>query len=87
MRNRYCTGCGETFTQTHHLRNHRNTFRCGGRFLPAELREVYDRNRFLREQARREARVFEIFQIDPAIKWRRNINRNKLRVEHHLGRK
>lgn len=30
----FCTGCGDTFRQTHLLRAHRNTFRCGGEWLP-----------------------------------------------------
>lgn len=35
-RKAYCTGCGVTFPKIHNLRNHRNTDRCGGRFLPPE---------------------------------------------------
>lgn len=30
----FCTGCGDTFKQTHLLRAHRNTFRCGGQWKP-----------------------------------------------------
>lgn len=32
----YCTGCGFVFNKRHQLMNHRNTDRCGGRFLVAE---------------------------------------------------
>jgi hypothetical protein len=48
-RNRFCTGCGETFSKTHHLRNHRHSERCGGEYLPKEIRLIYNNNRLSRE--------------------------------------
>ncbi len=48
-RNRFCTGCGKTFSQTHLLRNHRRTDRCGGEFLPQFDRWVVDVKREQRE--------------------------------------
>jgi hypothetical protein len=35
-RKAYCTGCGNTFPKRHKLFNHRNSHRCGGRFLSPE---------------------------------------------------
>lgn len=87
-RNHYCTGCGETFTKTHFLRWHRGTNRCGGRFLPIELREVYDRNRELREaKLRAERTPAPRYQIDTTVKWKRNLLRNTRRIQHLLGGK
>jgi len=48
-RNRFCTGCGKTFSQTHLLRNHRRTDRCGGEFLPMGERWAIDVQREQRE--------------------------------------
>lgn len=36
MRRAYCTGCNTMFNGHHFLMNHRNTERCGGRFLSLE---------------------------------------------------
>lgn len=36
----YCTGCGKIFDKMHLMINHRRTFRCGGRFLPDDEREL-----------------------------------------------
>jgi len=52
----YCTGCGVTFPKMHLLRNHRNTFRCGGRFLPKDERRVLEVLRLEREEQFRLAR-------------------------------
>ena len=52
----YCTGCGVTFPKMHLLRNHRNSFRCGGRFLPADERRMVDVLRLEREDQLRQAR-------------------------------
>lgn len=54
----YCTGCGVTFEKRHLLMNHRNTFRCGGRFLPDEEREFLNKIRDEREALLRRDRVF-----------------------------
>lgn len=53
----YCNGCNITFFKTHTLINHRNTERCGGRFLTVEQREIVD---YLRQD--REERLREIVQ-------------------------
>ena len=92
-RNRYCTGCGETFTKTHFLYWHRNTNRCGGRFLPEELREVYDRNRHLREAKLRETRRVNsdnyrrATELDAGSKQQRNLGRNLRRQQRALSRR
>lgn len=36
----HCIGCGHTFDKMHLMKIHRNTQRCGGRFLPADEREL-----------------------------------------------
>lgn len=38
----YCNGCKLPFEGTRELLNHRSSFRCGGRFLPREEREILD---------------------------------------------
>ena len=48
-RNRFCTGCKKTFSQTHLLRNHRRTNRCGGDFLGMTERWLIDVRRERRE--------------------------------------
>src|SRR6266478_5732183 len=48
-RNRFCTGCEKYFSQTHLLRNHRRTDRCGGRFLTENERWFWDVKRDQRE--------------------------------------
>jgi hypothetical protein len=92
-RNRYCTGCGETFTKTHHMRNHRRSSRCGGQYLPEELREVYDRNRYLREaKAREERRVASnrnstSSKLDEGQRQQRNLGRDLRRCQKALSRR
>lgn len=39
----YCIGCGHTFKHIKDLFNHRNTERCGGRFLPQEERLLWEK--------------------------------------------
>jgi len=46
-RRAYCTGCGNTFNKMHHMINHRRTFRCGGRFLPEEEKDLLLLSNFL----------------------------------------
>jgi hypothetical protein len=38
----YCTGCGVVFDKMHLMINHRRTFRCGGRFLPTDERQLWN---------------------------------------------
>lgn len=40
-RTAYCNGCGDIFDMMHLLRIHRETQRCGGRFLPEEERILW----------------------------------------------
>lgn len=58
-RTQYCTGCGIIFESRVKLRNHRNTERCGGRFLPAEEFMHLMQVRKARETLEREIRVFK----------------------------
>lgn len=48
-RRAYCTGCGFTFTHMHLLRIHRDTEKCGGRFLSEAEREMLNKLRLERE--------------------------------------
>jgi len=48
-RNRFCVGCEKMFSQTHLLRNHRRTDRCGGRFLETYKRWIVEVKRDQRE--------------------------------------
>lgn len=63
-RKAYCTGCGVTFEKKHLLRNHRNTFRCGGRFLSEAEMLVLNKLRFEREALLRRERMFDKLEDD-----------------------
>ncbi len=68
-RNRFCTGCGKTFSQTHLLRNHRRTDRCGGRFVSLTQRWLIDVKREQRET------------MDRTIRW--EVERDKNSNHYH----
>lgn len=68
-RNRFCTGCGKTFSQTHLLRNHRRTDRCGGKFLSMNERWAVDVQREQREA------------IDRIMRW--EVERDKRSNDYH----
>ena len=56
----YCTGCGITFSKMHLMIYHRNTRRCGGRFLPPAEREMINKLRLEREAMLRRMRAEEV---------------------------